>query len=84
MVNTSVLPATRCSVMSLKTLPTRTESRIRVKWSSRASTSNGVPSWKVTPSRGVSVHSVKSSLGSKLSSSIPWTSPSASGQVSVS
>ena len=70
--------------MSLKTLPTRTEARIVSKWVFSASMSQGVPSWNWMPSRGVSVHSVKSALGSMDSSSIPWTSPSASGQVSVS
>ena len=42
-----------------------------------ASTVNGVPSWKVTPSRSFNVHSVKSAFGVMDSAKYGTTSPSA-------
>jgi hypothetical protein len=65
-------------------LPVRKLARCASMLATMAAASKGSPSWKVTPSRGVSVHSVKSSFASIDSRRNGTTWPSWSNTVSGS
>jgi hypothetical protein len=56
----------------------------RVRLSAMAAPSNGVPSWKVTPSRAVIVQTVKSSFGVTDSARYGLQEPSSLGSTRLS